>query len=166
MSGADKLPFPTLLSFTIWSNRVPQPGVEDRESYEQPTSDGSVPLTAPEGMPASVLFFSDRASKMSIEKRNRHIGLVQGLVDFTAVLGFNFASRNRASDRYQQPPGMPQKVDLDSRIRVVHSSNNKLLYIEPEAGFHFCAVSLDFLLIGSDQVVQNLGITTLMGLLI
>ncbi|KAG0149072.1 hypothetical protein CROQUDRAFT_59882 [Cronartium quercuum f. sp. fusiforme G11] len=145
MSGVIRFPFPTLVSFIIWSDKVHQPiQEEDRGSEvdedESPNSNKN--KSTLNSIPTSVLFYSDRTSNLTIEKRNRQIGLIQGLVDFSTVLGFNF--NNYKSSNQSQFDGQSMetlhKSLHESSLRVVHSSNHKLLYYEPEVGFHICAM--------------------------
>jgi hypothetical protein len=64
------------------------------------------------------------------EKKNRLVGLVKGLVNFTAILshGLNSSSSNNYNNNSQG-------------IRSVHSKNHKILFLQPEPSFYLAAVS-------------------------
>ncbi|PLW11172.1 hypothetical protein PCASD_17671 [Puccinia coronata f. sp. avenae] len=63
------------------------------------------------------------------EKKNRLVGLVKGLVNFTAILshGLNSSSSNNYNNNSQG-------------IRSVHSKNHKILFLQPEPSFYLAAV--------------------------
>ncbi|EGG07944.1 uncharacterized protein MELLADRAFT_85270 [Melampsora larici-populina 98AG31] len=134
-----KFPFPTLVSFTIWSNKVQPPKNEEAVPDQEETNEPEDRNRPEASLPSSVLFFSDRTSNLSPEKRNRQIGLLQGLVNFSSVLGFN-ANSSRPSSHTGSSATSQHKPTRDSSLRVVHSSKHKILYHEPEPGFHICAM--------------------------
>ncbi|KAH9811559.1 hypothetical protein DFH28DRAFT_1084836 [Melampsora americana] len=139
-SQPSKFPFPTLVSFTIWSNKVQDPIDEEPITEEEEIDRSDKHHHQPEpSLPSSVLFFSDRTSSLSPEKRNRQIGLLQGSNQFTSVLGFNIHS-SRESHHTGSSSSSQHKPTRDSTLRVVHSSKHKILYHEPEPGFHICAM--------------------------
>lgn len=83
-------------------------------------------------IPASVLYFSHRnQASLPPEKRNRLIGLAQGILNFTAVL---------AHGLYPSPPGEQPQGSQSTQLRAVQSRNQKILFHQPEPGFHLCAV--------------------------
>jgi len=85
-------PFPVLSSFIIWSTET-----HTEELYfthlEQPSID--------------------------LEKKNRLIGLVRGLINFTHILCHG--------------------LNNTDALRVVHSKNHKILFHQPEPSFYLAA---------------------------
>lgn len=112
-------PFPSLKCFMIWSDLV--------QARQEPmlSADHHHPI------PASVLYFSHRnQASLPPEKRNRLIGLAQGILNFTAVL---------AHGLYPSPPGEQPQGSQSTQLRAVQSRNQKILFHQPEPGFHLCA---------------------------
>ncbi|KAA1105545.1 hypothetical protein PGT21_011441 [Puccinia graminis f. sp. tritici] len=94
--------FPTLSTFIIWSHPTQQDSSsEDSDSVLYSTHLGQAGL--------------------SQEKKNRLIGLIKGLVNFTAILSHG--------------------LNKQQSIRVVHSKNHKILFLQPEANLYLAAVS-------------------------
>ncbi|KAI9601527.1 hypothetical protein H4Q26_001349 [Puccinia striiformis f. sp. tritici PST-130] len=98
-NSSSRTQFPRLASFIVWTDSVENPE------------------------PDSALYFTHLSQPaLSPEERNRLIGLVKGLVNFTAILSHGLNSEG------------------EDGLRVVHSRNRKILFIQAEPGFYLAAV--------------------------